>query len=89
VSAAALQTLICDGLLSVRVTPKASANRIRIETQDDGNVRVRVDVTVVPEDGKANDAVIKQVSKALGVPKSAITIMQGQTSRDKLLKIKM
>ena len=44
--------------LPVRVTPKASANRIRIEERDGENQRVRVDVTVAQEDGKANKHVI-------------------------------
>ena len=39
--------------LLIRVTPKASANRIRIEQHPTGP-RVRVDVPVAPEDGKAN-----------------------------------
>jgi uncharacterized protein len=83
----ALQACVCDGLLAVRVTPKASTNRIRIERLDTGGCRVRVDVTVVPEDGKANAAVIKLLAKALDVPKSAIAVVQGHTSRDKLLRI--
>ena len=42
------------GSLQVRVTPpKASANRVRIEDRTEGPF-VRVDVTVAPEDGKAN-----------------------------------
>ena len=46
------------GSLQVRVTPKASANRVRIEERPEGPL-VRVDVTVAPEDGKANKQVIK------------------------------
>ena len=67
--------------LPVRVTPKASANRIRIEERDGENQRVHVDVTVAPEDGKAN----KQVIKLLRMPKSALTIKHGFTNRDKII----
>jgi uncharacterized protein len=88
VSDPALLALVVNGTLAIRVTTKASANRIRIEERSEGGVRVRVDVTTVPEDGKANAAVIKQLAKALGVPKSALAITQGQTARDKLVSIR-
>jgi uncharacterized protein YggU (UPF0235/DUF167 family) len=40
-----------------------------------------------PEDGRANRAVCAVVAEVLGVPLSAVTVMQGQTSRDKILHI--
>ena len=66
----------------MRVTPKASRNRIVEE-----NGALRVYVTVAPEGGKANAAVIKLLAKALGVPKSSLVLIRGQSSRDKLLRI--
>lgn len=75
-------------LLRVRVTPKAKAARISQETAEDGTLYYRVYVTVVPEDGKANKAVIELLAKALRLPKSALTITHGLTSRDKLIQIK-
>lgn len=74
--------------LRVRVTPRAKSSRIKKEIADDGEVYYKVYVTVVAEDGKANQAVIELLAKALGVPKSALTIMRGLTSRDKLIEIK-
>ena len=71
--------------LPFRVTPKASTNRIRIEERDGENQRVRVDVTVAPEDGKANKQVIKLLAKELRMPKSALTIKHGFTNRDKII----
>ena len=50
--------------LAVRVTPKASRNRIVRE--EDGQIQVYV--TVVPEGGKANAAVQKLLAGALGLP---------------------
>ena len=72
-------------VLPVRVTPKASANRIRIEERVGENQRVRVDVAVAPEDGKANKQVIKLLAKELRMPKSALTIKHGFTNRDKII----
>lgn len=68
--------------ITVRVTPKASRNRITVEAG-----QVRVYVTIVPEGGKANAAVQKLLAKALGVAKSQLTLVRGQTSRDKTFKI--
>lgn len=68
--------------IAVRVTPKASRDRILVE--DD---TIRVYVTTVPEDGKANKAVVKLLSKALGVPKTRLDLIRGATSRDKVFRI--
>ncbi|WP_428549041.1 DUF167 domain-containing protein [Profundibacter sp.] len=68
--------------ISVRVTPKASRNRITVE---DGNIRVYV--TTVPEGGKATKEVAKLLAKALGVPKTRLTLIRGATSRDKVFRI--
>lgn len=68
--------------LSVRVIPKASRNAIRRE-----GALLRVQVTAVPEDGKANAAVVKLLSKALGLPKSRLTLIRGETARDKVFRV--
>ncbi|PQV56444.1 hypothetical protein LX70_02710 [Defluviimonas denitrificans] len=68
--------------IAVRVTPRASRERILIE---EGTIRVYV--TVVPEDGKANKAVIRLLAKALGVPKSSLTLIRGATARDKVFRL--
>ena len=41
----------------------------------------------MPDKGKANTAVIALLAKALGVPKSAITVTSGETARLKTLAI--
>ncbi len=69
--------------ISVRVTPRASSNRI--ELGDDGSMRVYV--TAAPTDGQANKAVIELVAKKLHVAKSAIVIIRGESSRNKTLEI--
>ncbi|TCP62366.1 hypothetical protein EV663_102211 [Rhodovulum bhavnagarense] len=68
--------------IAVRVTPKASRNRVVAE---DG--RIRVYVTIVPEAGKANAAVAKLLAKAIGVPKSRLALIRGQTARDKVFRV--
>lgn len=76
--------------LIVHLIPKASSNKIEgwaLNAQEQKVLRVKV--TAVPEDGKANEALIKILSKALHVPKSAILLVRGATSRVKELDIKM
>jgi uncharacterized protein YggU (UPF0235/DUF167 family) len=68
--------------IAVRVTPKASRERIAVE---EGTIRIHV--TVVPEDGKANAAVVKLLAKALGVAKSRLTLVRGATARDKVFRL--
>lgn len=69
--------------ISIRVTPKASSNRIKHE--EDGTIRVYV--TTAPEDGKANKKVIELLSKEFKIPKSRLEIIRGATSKDKVVKI--
>jgi uncharacterized protein (TIGR00251 family) len=44
---------------------------------------LRVAVTAAPEKGKANRAIIALLSGTLGVPKSAIELVSGETSPQK------
>ncbi|KFI30126.1 DUF167 domain-containing protein [Paenirhodobacter enshiensis] len=68
--------------IALRVTPKASRNAIVA-----GEEGLRVYVTVVPEDGKANAEVTKLLAKALGIAKSRLVLLRGQTSRDKVFRV--
>ena len=68
--------------IAVRVTPRASRNAVLLDGET-----IRVLVTVVPEDGKANAAVVKLLAKALGVAKSRLVLVRGATARDKLFRI--
>ena len=68
--------------INIRVTASAKQNKI-VET-DDG---LKVYVTTAPEDGKANGAVIKLLSKYYKIPKSRIVIIKGITARDKTILI--
>ncbi|MEO1018843.1 MAG: DUF167 domain-containing protein [Pseudomonadota bacterium] len=74
-------------ILAVRVTPKASSNRVIFEKDQDGSILAKVYVTTAPDNGKANAAVLKLLAKTLGVPKSALVITHGHKSRDKTIQI--
>jgi len=68
--------------IAVRVIQNASRNRVVAE---DGTIRVYV--TTVPEDGKANVAVIELLAKAIGLAKSRLQLVRGATSRDKVFRV--
>lgn len=74
-------------VVQVRVTTRASGNHIKKVENADGSMLIKAYVTAVAEGGKANEAVIGLLAKELNVPKSALTIVQGHTSRNKLLRI--
>jgi len=78
-----------DGVtLFLRVTPNAGTDRIEgAEQRDDGTTVLRIRVKAVPDKGKANAAVIGLLAKTLGVPKSAITLVSGETARLKTLRL--
>lgn len=68
--------------VAVRVTPRASRNAV---VTDNGMIRVYV--TCVPEGGRANAEVQKLMAKALGVAKTRLHLLRGQTARDKIFRI--
>jgi len=81
--------VVDDGVLvQVRLTPKSSVDRIDGAGLDgDGNGRLKARVRAVPEDGKANKALTAMLAKAMEVPKSAVIVVAGHTSRAKILLI--
>ena len=70
-------------IFNVRVVPRASKSEIVGE--HDGALKVRVNAP--PIDGAANAELIRVLSKKLNVPKSAVEIISGQTSKHKQVRI--
>ncbi|TWB22680.1 hypothetical protein FBZ89_103307 [Nitrospirillum amazonense] len=72
----------------LRVTPRASRTAIQGAMDGpEGRRLLKVAVTTVPEDGKANEAVLKLLSKTWRVPKSSLTIVAGLTDRNKVVAV--
>lgn len=69
--------------LSVRVTARAEADRVGPYASEVLHVRV----TRPPADGEANRAVLVAVARALGVPRSRVTLIAGDRSRNKRFAI--
>jgi uncharacterized protein YggU (UPF0235/DUF167 family) len=78
--------------LAVRVVPRSSADAVvgwRGAERAAGHDVLDVRVTSAPEGGKANAAVIRTLAQSLGIPKSAISVVRGHRSRQKLLALTM
>ncbi len=69
--------------IAVHVTPKSG--RDEVAGWRGGELSLRV--TVAPEGGKANAAVCALVARELGIPKSAVTVVRGQSARHKQLEV--
>lgn len=74
--------------MSLRVTPNAGRDGIDgAEVRDDGSTVLRLRVKAVPDKGKANTAVIALLAKVLGVAKSSMTLVSGETARLKTVLV--
>ncbi|RME66142.1 MAG: YggU family protein [Nitrospirae bacterium] len=69
--------------INVKVIPKAS----RAEVVGTEGETLKVKLTAPPEGGRANKQLIEVLAKHFKVPKSAITIVKGETSRQKIVEI--
>ena len=77
-----------SSLMSIRVTPRSARPGIgEWKSDPGGRPFLEVRVAAAPADGAANDEVIKLLAKALGLPKSALTIVSGHTARLKRIEL--
>jgi uncharacterized protein (TIGR00251 family) len=85
----AVFTACREGLLvKLRVTAKSQREGLAgVHYAADGSAALRVRVRAVPEQGKANRAVIDTVAASLGLPKTSLSIKAGETSRNKTVLI--
>ena len=71
-------------LLRVRLTPNSSSCSIKgIFTDAKGNEYLKINVVSVPEKGKANQELQNFLAKKLGLAKSQVEIVFGETDRYK------
>jgi len=84
-SSAVAVTARGDGVVrfDVRVQPRAS--RTAVGGAHGGALRVRL--SAPPVDGAANAALVDALADALGVPRRAVRIVAGATSRGKVVEV--
>jgi uncharacterized protein (TIGR00251 family) len=69
--------------LTLRVAPGAA--RSAVVGRHGSGWKVRV--AAAPEDGKANDALVRLLAETLAVPERDVSIVSGRTSRDKTVEL--
>ena len=69
--------------LRVRVSPSARRTEIAGRHGDGWKVRV----AAPPEDGRANEAVLRLLAERLGLPRRAVAIVSGHTAREKVVEL--
>jgi uncharacterized protein (TIGR00251 family) len=75
-------------ILRIRVTPNSSVLGILGKFIDINNQTfLKIGINSSPEKGKANQELIKLLSKSLKIAKSSFSIIQGQTERYKKLEL--
>ena len=73
------QTTVDGIVLNIRVAPRASKTKVQGVL---GNM-LKIRLQAPPVDGKANAALLKLLSDTLGIAKSNITLLSGETGRTK------
>jgi uncharacterized protein len=74
-----------DGFLTIDIVVQPRASRDAVTLEDD---RLKVSVTAPPVDGKANEAVTRTLAETLGIPRTSIDILRGDTGRRKTVRIR-
>ena len=69
--------------VTIRITPRASRDEVLGERE--GVLLVRV--AAPPVDGAANEALVRVLAKALGLPRRDVVIVSGATSRTKIVEV--
>lgn len=80
-----LQRTYMSILITIKVSPSSSRQSCTI----DKSGHLKCFLKSPPEKGRANDELIKLLSKALNIPQTDITLVTGHSSRTKRLNIKI
>lgn len=70
-------------IVNLRISPNAKKNEII----KDGDI-IKVKITALPIDGKANKALIEFFAKNFKIAKTSIEILKGETSKEKTILFK-
>ena len=73
--------------MRVRLTPHSSRVAVDTITNTVGGPALAARVRAVPENGKANAALLELVASWLNVQRSSVTLVSGQKSRIKIVEV--
>ena len=69
--------------LALKVIPNAPRNEIAGRLGD----AIKVKIHAPPLEGRANDALCEFLAECLNVPRRAVTVVRGDTSRQKVVRV--
>jgi uncharacterized protein (TIGR00251 family) len=72
---------------AIRLAVQITANAKKTEVIGVLGDTLKLKLQAQPIEGKANEALVKFLAKALGVSRSAVTITHGQTNKKKLIEV--
>jgi len=75
-----------DGSMVLALHVQPGAKKTEFAGLHGGALKIRL--AAPPVDGKANAALIAFVAKACGVPKAAVELVSGETSRSKRVRVR-
>lgn len=68
---------------AIKVHPRARRNAIEGVIGE----ALKISLVAPPTDGKANEACVRFLSQILNVPRSAVNLVSGESSRNKVIRI--
>ena len=74
--------------IRVRLLPRARGDAVVGWDDSTGESVLRVRVAAPPLDGRANAALVKRLSTALGVARRDVVVVRGARNRDKLVEVR-
>ena len=77
---------ISDKKATIEIHLQPGAKRNEIVGLKQGILYAKV--TALPQKGQANRALLELMAKTLGIPKSAVGIIRGQSSRSKVIAVR-
>jgi uncharacterized protein len=70
-------------IIRVRVTPRSRREEILPDYEEE----IRVKLTALPAEGRANEALVKLLARVLDIPRRDVEIVSGVTSRRKAVRV--
>lgn len=77
--------LAADGRITLTLHIQPGAKKTEFAGLHGDALKIRL--AAPPVDGKANEALVKFIAETLKLPKSAVNLKSGQTSRRKVLEV--
>ena len=72
---------------AVRITVRAKPRAKKSQVTHTGGLTADVAIAAMPVDGAANEELIAVLAKTLGVPKRALSLVLGGTSKSKVVEV--